>query len=323
MRPRWPPLFGGLLLAPGCATDRRHDARAPLEPNTDRQCGPAFSDSGPRPLPPLTETEAANAATAPARLSPRSLQMAEILGAGGLVRQIEDAASDASRGNLTARLTLLQARQQLSDRILLALLDAKSAAAEADCEEERADGLADRLQDLQEQRVKQLTILSLVVAGIGSIVSSGLALGAEATAVGVVARGVEATVGSMALFVGSEDEFRHRRNLLREVWAGPRYPRLMPFTAWRFINRPSRDDRGRRCLRETLVEHWRRDGRLGEAGSADERHRIALFFGSGGVYTIDELRDRAAMLDMLEADINLMSHDLDHFLHEILPLAGD
>jgi len=146
-------------------------------------------------------------------------------------------------------------------------------------------------------------------------------LGAEATAAGVVviAAGTgEAAVGSLALFVDTEHEFWHRRNLLHELWAGPKHPRLMPVSVWRFINRVAPNDASRKCLRETLVERWRRDGRSGKPGSDDERHRIALFFGSGGSYRINELRDRAAMLDMLEADINLMSHDLEDFLLERL-----
>jgi hypothetical protein len=61
-----------------------------------------------------------------------------------------------------------------------------------------------------------------------------------------------------------------------------------------------------------------KDGRLGEPGSETERHRIALFFGGGGAYTADELRDRAVMLDMVESDVNLMSHDLEHLLQELL-----
>lgn len=160
-----------------------------------------------------------------------------------------------------------------------------------------------------------------MVGGVGSIVSGGLALGAEATAVsvvGITAGAGEAAVGSLALFADTEHEFRHRRNLLQEVWAGPKPPRLLPDSVWRFINRPSPDGRGGRTLRETLLDRWRREGRLGETGSEDERHGIGLFFGSGGTYTIDELRDRA---NMLEADINLMSHDLDDLLLEILVLT--
>jgi hypothetical protein len=210
--------------------------------------------------------------------------------------------------------------RQLSTRLLLALLEVKSAAAEADCEEERADDLADRLQEIQEERVRRLTIFSLLGSGLGGIVSGGLAWAAQGTAaaiVGIAEGTTEATFGSLALFEDIRHDFRHDRNLLKEVWEAPHGPQLMPGSVWRFLNRPLRDAPDRRSLRETLIARWRRDGRLGEPGSEDERHRIALFFGNGGLYTIKDLRDRAVMLDMLESDINLMSHDLEEFLEEV------
>ncbi|HEU4686337.1 MAG TPA: hypothetical protein VFS39_17655 [Nitrospira sp.] len=52
---------------------------------------------------------------------------------------------------------------------------------------------------------------------------------------------------------------------------------------------------------------WQGDGRLGDPGSAKETHRRSLFFGGGGPYTVDELRDRAQMLDRLHAQIALTS----------------
>ena len=63
---------------------------------------------------------------------------------------------------------------------------------------------------------------------------------------------------------------------------------------------------------------WRQDGRLGEAGSEQETRRIALFFGDGGSYSIEDLRDRAAMLELLKADVNLMSQDLERLMEEII-----
>jgi len=53
-------------------------------------------------------------------LSPLALQMADILGARSLVKEIEDLGHATSAGADSARLRLLQARQQLSNRILLA-----------------------------------------------------------------------------------------------------------------------------------------------------------------------------------------------------------
>lgn len=57
---------------------------------------------------------------------------------------------------------------------------------------------------------------------------------------------------------------------------------------------------------------------LGDAGSAAERRRTNLFFGPGGAYEIDDLRVRVAMLDLLEADVNLMSQDLERLMYEAL-----
>jgi hypothetical protein len=84
------------------------------------------------------------------------------------------------------------------------------------------------------------------------------------------------------------------------------------------LTRPLREDPQHYSLRESLILRWRQDGRLGEAGSERERRRVALFFGDGGSYDIEDLRARAAMLDLLESDINLMSQDLERLLEEIL-----
>jgi hypothetical protein len=53
---------------------------------------------------------------------------------------------------------------------------------------------------------------------------------------------------------------------------------------------PMKEESRHRSLRETLILRWREDGRLGTAGSDTERRRIALLFGPGGVYEIEDLR---------------------------------
>ena len=84
------------------------------------------------------------------------------------------------------------------------------------------------------------------------------------------------------------------------------------------MTRPLPEDPGQYSLRESLIMRWRQDGRLGEACSELEQRRIALFFGDGGSYSIEDLRDRAAMLELLKTDINLMSQDLKRLMEEIL-----
>jgi hypothetical protein len=78
------------------------------------------------------------------------------------------------------------------------------------------------------------------------------------------------------------------------------------------------DEPAQRTLRENLIMRWQEEGRLGPPGSDTERHRIDLFFGTGGYYTMDELRERAAMLDLLETYISLMHQGLNRLIRELM-----
>ncbi|UVT19868.1 MAG: hypothetical protein H8K03_19125 [Nitrospira sp.] len=103
---------------------------------------------------------------------------------------------------------------------------------------------------------------------------------------------------------------------LREVMP-PDWALISP-SVWRHLTRSLREDSEEYSLREFLILRWWQDGRFVEVGSEREKRRIALFFGDGGSYYVEDLRARAAMLDLLESDINLMSQDLERLLGEIL-----
>ena len=111
-------------------------------------------------------------------------------------------------------------------------------------------------------------------------------------------------------------ELNHDRNLLRDIWTGENST-FVP-AVWSFLNTRLTDEPAQRTLRETLILRWQEEGRLGPPGSETERHRIDLFFGKGGRYTIDELRARAAMLDLLETDISLMHQGMNRLIRELL-----
>jgi hypothetical protein len=244
-----------------------------------------------------------------------------MIGAKDLLVQMTVLEPEAEHNVMEATIRRLQVRQQLSNRVLLAFLDVARTAAEADCEEERADQLADRLQDVRDKRVRRQTLIAIVGDAMIGIVAGGLSLALQETASAAAAifGGAVATwFGMSAFFDDTRYEFQHSRNLLKEVWTGPEQPVLIPTSVWRHLTRPLSDDTAQGSLRESLIIRWRQDGRLGEAGSETEQRRTALFFGEGGSYEIDDLRARAAMLDLLEADVNLMSQDLERLMEEIL-----
>ncbi|MDC8446904.1 MAG: hypothetical protein LV473_00955 [Nitrospira sp.] len=317
-----------LVFAAGCATESRRLDMLLLSRAIERRCGPEsdIQHTGLRmPLAQkssLARTDFGVADLPAGRFSSQSQDIAGTIGTKNLLAQIAALEAESARNVPDFAIQLLLVRQQLSDRILLALLDVKSAAAEANCEEKRADQLADQLQEIRDARARRLTIFAVLVGGVAGILSGGLAAADPSSITGglaAIAAGVVASAfGAAALFDDPRYEFQHGRNLLREVWEGQDQPSLFPVSVWRFLNRPLRDDPAQRSLREILLTSWLTTGRLGEPDSEVAQRRVALFFGSGGSYQIEDLRARAAMMDLLEAEIDLMSHDLERLMQEAL-----
>jgi hypothetical protein len=217
-------------------------------------------------------------------------------------------------------LACLELRQSLTDRLLLTLFEVSSITAELVCERDRADQVADRMDEVDASLVKRLTLASIVIGGVAAIVSGGIGLAGGAStasdAVGVTGGLFAAVFGGTALFATSKQDFRHERNLLKELWEDPKESSVFSPAVWRFLQKRHQD----RAIsaREEVIRAWRQQGRLGEPGSAGEQQRTALIFGSGGIYTSTDLRARASMLETLEAHIQLLSEELELFLRELI-----
>ncbi len=218
----------------------------------------------------------------------------------------------------------LDLRQQLTDEVLLALFETASTVAELTCERDRTNQIADRMDAIDASRVRGLTIVSVLVGGLASIASGGLGLvGAASMASNSadVAGGTFSTLfGSAALLNHAQQEFRHQRNLLAEIWVDPEHSILFSASTWRFLHLQHKERNT--TQRDELLHSWKQEGRLGEPGSADEAKRITLIFGPGGLYTAPDLRARSAMIETLAATIRLIHDELELFFREISTRFG-
>ena len=249
-----------------------------------------------------------------ARYSPAALQIAKVIGALPLLNEIEKAPKETS-----SEIQTLLLRQQLTERILLAFFEVESATAEIVCERDRADQLADRIDETDGTRVKQLTIASIVLGGLTGIVSGGIGLAAGASMgadIANVTGGALATwFGVSALYTHSEVDVRHERNILQELWEDPPDPGIFSPIVWRYLHYSSEGTT--EPPRTDVINAWRQKGRLGEQGSDDERQRRELFFGPGGRYAGPDLRARASMLETLEASLRLVHEKLEILMREL------
>jgi len=215
---------------------------------------------------------------------------------------------------------LLKTRQQISHRIALAAFDVTSTVAELDCEESRADHVADGLREMLQERADR--DLFLVFAGdlwIGIIAGSLLVAGQDtASAANAIFGGLFATgIGSASAFADETHAFHHPRNHLYDIREGPPQSTLFPASVWRYLNGPSWILPGE-TIRQALLEYWKEEGRLGEPDNDTDKKRNELYFGEGGIYRIKELRLRAEMLDHLKSEVLRMGQDLNNLLYEVL-----
>jgi hypothetical protein len=286
-------------------------------PEYRQRCVPSVAQK-PRSVHAVPDTSVSPSPQAISRFSESTLRVAQVMGVIQLLNELAQLRGSDQHPSLE----LLQRRQQLTDKILLTLLEVASATAEIVCERDRADQLADRIDEIDSTRVRRLTIASILISGVASIVSGGVGLAAGASAAGDaadVAGGVFASwFGVSALFTHSEGEFGHERNILAELWNDPTPPRYFSPIVWRYLH--TSPGEGQDIPRDAILAAWRQKGRLGEQGSHEADIQQELFLGKGGRYTAPELRARASMLETLEASVRLMHEELEVLIREI---AGD
>ena len=310
----------GLVLIVGGCTTVLPPADHGAANESSQRCVPAMTKRA-RVAAAGDETPVTPTTEARSRFSSDALQVAEVVGVLPLVNHL---ASDtgSSRRDPLASVVL---RQRLTEILLLTLFEITSTTAELTCERDRADQVADRIDEIDGARVKRLTIASILFGGIASIVSGGIGLAAGASVGGEaadVAGGALASwFGVSALFTHSEVEFRHERNVLQEIWEDPSQPRLFSPTIWRYLHR-AHDEKGK-LPREQVLDSWHQAGRMGENGSAAEQERRRLFFGAGGRYGAAELHARASMLETLEASIRLLYEELEVLMRELAEETAD
>jgi hypothetical protein len=230
----------------------------------------------------------------PADSGPRDAQVAALFGLSGVTAEQVSQSPDI--------------RIQVIERLELASLVIGATSAELDCEGERAEQAADYLARSQAGGVQGLTIGSIAAAtltGIAGVFLSTKGASASAQEITAISGGtVTAGLGLASLYVHPRTSFEHERNLLADVWFGPATSTTFPPVIWRYLKRPAFSNGGREPIRQRIVARWRQFHQVEDPATA------AMLFGRGGMYDVDSLRLRAAMLDEVNAEVELARQDL-------------
>jgi hypothetical protein len=254
----------------------------------------------------------------PELFSPRFNRIASVVGILPLLRKSIALEMEVAAKKEGAKLELIHVRQQILARTILVTLEATSLAALVRCEQARADELADSLAQKEARSAQVATVVALIIESVTMIATGALVLAGHSVAEGAVAL-AGGTMASMlagfSLYQPSRIEFQHPRNLLREIWENPRQAQNFPEPVWQFLTNPTDDGKS---LREQLVSNWMELSRIKGQNEAERQRRFDLLFGTGGTYTVADLRARGAKLEMLAAAIDLMHDELEVMVREML-----
>jgi hypothetical protein len=294
--------LSSLLLLGSCNTAPR--SLNPKDVPDESECAPLTPVVAPKGYVVLPEAAVATDSLLTRTFSVDALRTANVC---GLVPQLR--AMLATEPGTLARVV---ARQQVS-----------SMAGELDCEEERADQIADFLLDEAGSRVKNLSIIAILLGALGSVATGlmslfdvrktiyrpvGIAIGLTGAALGY---------SSLRTSAAADIPFSHRRNALGDIWRGPQESTVFPAAVWNYLSHPGVRGAKQPPLRKRLLNRWLTAGELG-AKDADEKKQLEdLLFGEGGTYKADALRLRANLFDQLESTVNLMKSDVQQLAREV------
>ena len=296
----------------GCAADRSYSPK--LAPQFARECAPPRAHVQPSSTPSDTELHEDQVES----FSPQFHRIAASVGLLPLLRQSVDLERKQAENKPGSDIALIRVRQQMLARTLLATLEATSLAAVIRCEKARADELADSLAAKQAKSAQLATVVSILIESATMVATGGLILGGHEVAEGIAALvggTMAASLAGLGLYQPGEYEFHHDRNLLREIWENPTVAQYFPRPVWRFLTEATEEGPS---LREQLVASWKDLDRLKGQTDEEQRERFSLLFGTGGIYTIGDLRSRGAMLEMLAAAIDLMHDELEVLVREMV-----
>ncbi|MFD2936366.1 hypothetical protein [Spirosoma flavum] len=272
---------------------------------SDNYCAPSIQykyDAAYLPQPNIESILQADTSLTP-RYSQHDLLLANATGVLPLLRELINLERSTQPD---ARLESINKRQQILNRLLLASTQISGLAAELDCEGERADQIATYLDQRDTQRIRRLTILS-VVLGAATTVATTLIRSVDATKVVGVSGGViSAGFGGLAAFSSNRSvEFKHERNLLTDIWYQPKQSSVYPPIVWYVLNEKLFSNIGQHSISHNIRQRWQ-DYVLNGASKEQQD----LYFGKGGNYQADDLHNRANMLNQLQSSVRSIYQDL-------------
>jgi len=235
----------------------------------------------------------------------------------GVLPQLTELQKLSAGTNQVDRWQILWLHQRISEKVMATSLQVDATIAQIDNEISRANELHSYLADRRDRIVNRANLLSVIVGGGLGAASSGLQLSSTLTkpaaGVGIGAGTFSAILALYGIHAqkGTSSRFDFQSNMLAEFFDRPsladsRYAA----TIWIFLNQPAPTSPVAITRKQQLLETWIQVKRIDSLASVDKIQRLTSQPSELLKLTIDDLEDRAAMLQDVRARISFLKRDL-------------
>ncbi|GAB3781741.1 hypothetical protein GCM10028818_36170 [Spirosoma horti] len=217
--------------------------------------------------------------------------------------------------SLAQRFLVSEQKARIQERIALFRIQVASVAAELDCEALRVNRLIVYQDRLEQVRVRNLTVSSILTGAAGGI-AAGLLPENESKATAITAGLGSSLLGLLSLRSVRRIPLEHPRNLLRDIWYIPAHSDQYPVMVWNMLSQPVFSSSGRYSVTYLLKSQWIDIEGLSPKQKKNER-TIQLLLSNGGEYKVDELKLRVDLINQVQAAIKLIDQDIQGLLSQL------
>jgi hypothetical protein len=256
---------------------------------------------------------AQNPESAQARSAAPPESTAQLAGVSSELDQLKKLSTTATPVD---RWQLLWLHQRITEQVMTASLQVDAILAKIDNEVARANELRGYLADSRDRTVTRDNLLSVIVGGgLGATssamqFSSNLSRPGDAVGIGAGLASVGFGLLGIRAQAGRSSRFDFDSNLLAEIFDRPALPDShYPATIWTFLNQEPLNVHGI-TRKQELLRTWVQVRRIDSLASTAKIDRVTSEPSEGLKLSIDDLEDRAAMLQDVRARISFLKRDL-------------
>ncbi|HWZ51728.1 MAG TPA: hypothetical protein VNW54_09715 [Granulicella sp.] len=240
------------------------------------------------------------------------------------LRQLSSHSDPADSADSATRWQILWLHQHVSEQVMAASLQVDATIAQIDNEISRANELRGYLSDRRDHTVSRANLLSILIGGGVGATSSGLQLSSDLTkpaaAVGIASGTLSASLALAGIRAqkGHTSPFEFNSNMLAQFFDRPPLPdSRYPATVWTFLNQDAPNAPAGTTRKQQLLQTWVQVQRIDSLSSIDKIDHVTSQPSQLLQLSIDDLEDRAAMLEDVRARISFLKRDLGNLLSSL------